>query len=902
MAGNDNQKPLTPAEMEEKARYDAAVRLAMEGDLGLGRVEELPIEDRHRDDRRRPQRIDDQFEERQRQRARDENAALLKRGDLGSVWGDAIKSGAFDDDDAAEVKGLGDLGGARVYDKSSRVAEVKNMTKKLLNYQAKGLNPKDSLTRHDDVRVGPGGFARNSPASSVVKAHQTQKRLNENLPLDIPDDERQQKKRKVNTQQQGGLDKGPAKMRKHPSGSLAMLTVSNSIREGDDQVAANPQQTSQQNILLEAEVKFTPPGGATPMPAHISLSETNTDTLGYFTVHVHGTKFCQWAIKDTKECSSEGLVITIRFGPSTWYKLTFTSTAERDAFLNTLKLLKSRQSSSKTASKPKAATKTAPVKPVPEAKVTPARTALPTKRVVSQPTPDILTSGAEPISGIPEIRPLEANNHGTLINLESDSNHPVTSGTPSNSQQLSENSALLSQLEPVGPSAIPVSSRPQPDSLPGTVSSTFQSELKNMAKNVFGALLLQSKAGRTKEELQATVEGIQQAFNEWFSKSGDGGTAVNTQEMAETLSKVFDTAKAVRESKEEQVQAAESGGVDDGRLRYSPDQLLAMRSHQIQPEPSRFIYDPSQIVAAPNDSRAPKTRIVPTAARIAQSANAMDWVLGKVDDQPAPTTDSQMVNAGTAMAATVQESTVDETVDEEKPVKETKAAPVTHQVAAPKSAAQQARPVPTPQRPLVPDVGLQKSRWATPDVVVTSTNHFTGKRYEKNWKKGSYLYDLAQLDPQARVEIRAEEVMEFYFPTETPAVGASSESTPTNATGAELRAPNAASELHARRTLHASSPSNASTSTVGELGQRLVRMDINAQLASRVPSRSSVSDAESRPSHAAAQDVVMRETPAAPPPQPTLRGLGASRHARGSAPPFTAENFDFVCSKGTKKK
>ncbi|KAH8893271.1 hypothetical protein GQ53DRAFT_860292 [Thozetella sp. PMI_491] len=107
----------------------AAIRAAMMEELGLDRLDSLPMSDKPRnvDNRRRgdpapkPARTPKKF---RGQGPADNSVAAM--------WQSAITSGAFNDKDAADVKGLDDLGGGRIYDTRSRAQHAKTQTSKIL--------------------------------------------------------------------------------------------------------------------------------------------------------------------------------------------------------------------------------------------------------------------------------------------------------------------------------------------------------------------------------------------------------------------------------------------------------------------------------------------------------------------------------------------------------------------------------------------------------------------------------------------------------------------------------------------------------------------------------------------------------------------------------------------------
>ncbi|KAK5663045.1 hypothetical protein OQA88_6461 [Cercophora sp. LCS_1] len=114
--GASNNNPLpggrTREEEEEELRQQA-IRQAMIDDIGLGRLEELPLDDKKKEDDHRHNYRGGRITN---HRAGQSSGRAPRPGPTAAnLWQAAINSGVFDDDDAEAVKGLDDLGGGRLY-------------------------------------------------------------------------------------------------------------------------------------------------------------------------------------------------------------------------------------------------------------------------------------------------------------------------------------------------------------------------------------------------------------------------------------------------------------------------------------------------------------------------------------------------------------------------------------------------------------------------------------------------------------------------------------------------------------------------------------------------------------------------------------------------------------------
>lgn len=117
----DRDKNGQSAEDEEERKRQAILEKAMMDDLGIARVEDLPLEHvdpppRHgRHDGRGPLRL----------------AMPQPAPGVSDMWAEAQRQGLFNDDDAIAVRELDDLGGGRIY--ATRQQEVRAMASRIVH-------------------------------------------------------------------------------------------------------------------------------------------------------------------------------------------------------------------------------------------------------------------------------------------------------------------------------------------------------------------------------------------------------------------------------------------------------------------------------------------------------------------------------------------------------------------------------------------------------------------------------------------------------------------------------------------------------------------------------------------------------------------------------------------------
>ncbi|KAK0739949.1 hypothetical protein B0T21DRAFT_382874 [Apiosordaria backusii] len=894
-------------------------------------MDELPMDDGELADRRNTDKgskggkggkkhghnhhTDHQPEVEYRRRRQNPNAALVERGaKMSNVWNDAIASGAFDDDDAAEVKGLDDLGGARLHAKS------KTLT--LLNYQRNNLPP----------------FAMQPPAKKQRTSHEQIDRAFKNKePLGGHH----------NRNQNASSSKMAAPSR-HSSSSATLGNAAIPVSQyGGNQQIANPP-----NMAARAEVLLTPPGKNASMPSIVFLTVAGAPILGYCMMFVENKLFAQFTISEYQDFMSSDLTLSLHFGENVlFFSLTFRNTSELEGFLKVLREIKAgkyavvavessaQRPAPDTSIGPKksAPTKVAPAKTAP-AKTAPAKTA-PEKAAPAEstfekpvvhlppptaqaavPTPKTVQYASRILTGEassnrqPGEQQRAHSAQGVLINLDANDTSHVSD------RRSSEASALLSTLQPYGKGdskaitltqngASEEQSAPAPyDHNNSRANTPAQNgaltlepfklsvpEAIAMCRNILATFILKKAGGKTKRELAATVDGIREAVMEVVC--GDF-TESERQDIIAQIEVYLNSS------------AATSG--QHHRLKYTKEEMYGMIKNQVQPPPwlSNLTFLPPR-----TETRQPPRLENPlythpvddvvTKQHIRKSTMGMDWVLGKTKSS---------VSAASEQPLAVGKAESSKPAPVKPPVAEKAKENTSVQTSTTTSQPSQdpARSKPEPRKP---DVGLQASRWSSVTAApIQHSNAFTGLPYENRWKKGSYLYDLAQLDPQAKVEAPIEDVVEFFLPT--------------SQAGGQAAALSSFQMLNGNPTLQSSASDLSSDTQVRDLGRQMAQLTLKSPSGSRATSCSSVQresidqvsqlipieeDLTASPFNAAARTFTPTVRAFAPPtstPPPanpntpsstsTLRGLGASRHASRAALP-TAGQFNFHLPKSPLK-
>ncbi|KAK4657086.1 hypothetical protein QC762_209830 [Podospora pseudocomata] len=894
----DKENKKTSEELAE----EAAIQQAMMADLGIGRLDELPVDDgelaamnkkkgggkngRHG----RGDRGDREPRQEYIRRPQIQNDALVARGaKMSNVWQDAIASGVFEDDDAAAVKGLADLGGPRLHELK---AEAKRKATALLKYQ-------ESQSRNN---LHP--YATRSQMPPAQEPHHSFAHVQQMVKSGSPFVSNRSRKQKMSSSRNAGpsrLPSAPVHLRQPSESAPLRQPVSSPLpgpsrivqqaprdvpvlpsQYGGNQHVANPL-----HMVARAEVLLNPPGRNQPLPAIVFLTVAPAPTLGFCMMFAENKLFVQFTIAEYQDFVSSDLTLSLHFGQNVLYfGLTFSTAGELESFLKVLRDLKAGKyavgafetSGQKPAPEPSVAPKPsiATQPPVTPANAAPAnenttvirlppvkpQASVSNNRAVQYASRFITgeASGTRQHDDESELKATQ----GVLINVEGKDTSPVQK------RGSSEASALLSTLEPYGnEDALEVA--PAVTSLGHDISRT-STPVENdalthepvrlsvpdavaMLRNMLTAFLRKKAGGKTKREITATVEGIREAFIDVVCQDH---TKSERQEVVAQI--------------EDYLNSSAVAFVKPRRFQYTNEEMMAMKDSQVQP--------PAWLADVPyphgkDGAPTPPDDGVDTKEYIRKSTIGMDWVLGKAESSAATTQKQPMTIVKTESSVAVENI-------------------------SPQASAAALKPVQAPVKPMAEyrklDAGLGASRWSsTMDAPLQNSNAFTGLPYEKRWKEDSYFHDLAQLDPETRID-EAENLEDFFFPG-SRAVG---------------------DRPGALATLQPSARDLGSDTQVGDLDRRMSRLTLESPAGPRATSCSTVRidafeqgsqlipiEEPTPPLNTAARTFTptaraFAPAVATPPPAntrrsssaSTLRGLGASRHASRAALP-TAGRFNF---------
>lgn len=304
--------------------------------------------------------------------------------------------------------------------------------------------------------------------------------------------------------------------------------------------------------------------------------------------------------------------------------------------------------------------------------------------------------------------------HDTLINLDKDDESVADSHHPS------EATDLLSTLDPHDFSR-------GLDCHTSPADHVSREEIVDTARHLLNFFLLTGTGGKaeTLAQVNEMAEGVRSGVLEHMIKDAraQGFRPEQLEEIRGMVNSVFAALIAAK-------QKSLPGHNDPraSRVQYTVLELMAMRDGAVQP--SSFLFEVPKPGDGPRQARgsprgrsfsqpSPKPRTTFDQSQAAKSANAMQWALGAVEGN---------------LNSKAPEG-------EPKKAEGTKVAP--------------ARPG---------DSGLQSSRWASYGAEIKHANYFTGPAYERTWSKRSYLEDLAQLDPHAKITAGAEDLVDLHFP------------------------------------------------------------------------------------------------------------------------------------------
>ncbi|KAK3942291.1 hypothetical protein QBC46DRAFT_309706 [Diplogelasinospora grovesii] len=672
------------------------------------RLDQMPLDDGEADSRSRHENV---FDHRPHAREIGNRAsgrpAPQMNTSVGNIWRTAIESGAFEDEDAAMVRGLDDLGGARLYDikkKTGRILEAEIFANRHVPGNGPDIShhylPRPPKAQPPGPKTTPlGDKLANLPRPQRVPSSAVRSAPHEARPTAKPTPNKEQQTRRAASSQVTARANLPA-----PSNVVHGLPL-------------QPPPPEPARVIFKRAVKYTDRKYTPPVPAQVFLSAAKDPELGLFTLFVLNRTFCQWPITAWHNyiTADEELVIQFRDGiPILTYDIQFKNARDLQEFLRAAEELRGGRNVVKPTA-PDVSTKT-------------------NDPAIFEGTEDLLTSekpaSAAPLSvgskqqpepflpppsgSIPSERATSNDTNMGVSKADEwliDFDAPVVSsdvvGNPT--QRQSESSELLSTLEPwsydepVETASLLDSASQEDYGITDKKITMTLEQVIDLARNLLAVFTMEGKSGKTKKEMAETVEGVKQCFVEHYCLGEDSPLSVE------------DKAKFL-----EYIKLSQPATNVTNRRQYSTDELLAVRPYAKQPpawlKELRFLPVPGKEVSqtSPVNEEASVTR--DSSPYLDKSKSAMGWLMQKKSPSDEPV---RIVSQGLPKAVEPRKTKLS---------------------------------------------GLKGSKWATPDATIKCENRFTGPGFEKNWPKGSDLHKLAQLDPEAQVTSCPNDVATFFFP------------------------------------------------------------------------------------------------------------------------------------------
>ncbi|GAB1315119.1 hypothetical protein MFIFM68171_05329 [Madurella fahalii] len=818
--------------MGSPTNVESSAMQGMMDDLGIARLDELPLDERNnnRDRHRRNHGGGVEFRGRER---RGRATSVAVDASLGNLWNNAIASGAFDDDDAAAVRGLSDLGGGRLYDAThpqrgapTRRTTAMNQTLAILGYGGKRSRHVPAAT----PAPAPSFFASRQANPGRSWASYIQSRT----PLAIS--HRRPVKRQSPALASSPVQASPV------SAPVPSVQLAEHVQ---------PSTLGLENVVFTASVKFLSRDINPALPAVVFLSAEPEPKLGSFIVLVYNRKFCEWPISAWNDYSTGAdLVLGVRFmdqgGTSQGYELSFNSQDELMNFMTSMRSLKAGEYMGRVNAVSPSAVKPADPNIAPASASVPAAESQATAADLMTP---VVGGGSGPSHGpregpvkpsIPSTKaPIAEASSATLLAADWD----ATAATPSTNSDMvdgliqegtqttkvdglaedplidldaeddvvvpdrapSEAAELLSTLGPYEYENVSISGAPEAQLSRELIITT--------ARSLLGVFLLHSMGGDTRNELAETVDGIKSGIMEFMVQRATdmGMSPQKLHEMQDMINDVFDSMRPPS------LESSRTGG-NKPRIQYTIEELLSLRQEAADPPASLAnIFLPLRTPGVPRGG----FRASHVQPQLERSAGAMDWVLGHAAS-PVPGTQSGQSSPAAASAKPAQNS------------------------------------------------GLKTSRWAAEGEQVKQENSFTGPAYERRGATRNHVQDLAELDPEVTVTSGAEVVINHFFPDS-----------------------NRDEDRIGQADSHAAAPDGAAVAAdnIETLRMRMSRLSIRSDTSqgSRPPQRSALSLVQAASETAARSSITGSIQPQ---PTPRLRGLGASRHSAGPGP-ASSGRFNF---------
>jgi hypothetical protein len=738
-----------------------------------------------------------------------------------------MDSGAFEDEDAQAVKGLDDLGGGRVYDNAARGPakkhNVTNTTMMILDQRNKRFVSVLDLSVSDNADYSIRfGHQFGQPASSNKKMRSDARPNNGHGRNNVPALQRNIGQAWIPSFQpwastgRGATPSAGPDARGPKHNPLARVVTPTTRlarpRPQSQQVRPLPDMVVDPNaslpfdlghILFRTPVRFLSRDINPASPALIVLSARSRPELGLFTVVIYNRIHHQWSLSSWSDYytdSNHSLVVTFQGNDTLQgYQLFFESDSDLRLFVTRIRsfLAGEYADQSETASTlPQAAASVSTTNPAvgPNVRL-PHGTAVPVMltgqevprtlprsipatplvgnqgqaispaingSVASVPATRDIRTPDEPVDGSDQQKVLAVKVPAEHIPVkqvgESDQDTLINLGTDESGQDtlitLGTDEADAATLQSPSSSAAEELSTLEPyDYGEATSTHVSRDDIIATARVLLEWFLDSKVTGRTAGELVQTVEGIRAGVLQHIAANAraQGLGDQRIEELKRVVNDIF-------EAKIRERRAAMEADMDR-RIQYTADDMLAMRDAAASPPdwladipylPKRgsrsrqtsgsfqgTVFTPQATTSAANGD---KPKPASTQSQVLRSAsNAMRWVLGGTapsNPQPeAPKPASDKIGDSESEQVSQSETPAGQTVVPD---------------AAGAGATQ--------------DSGLQSSRWASGAPQRQHANYFTGPRYEKVWSRRSYLEDLAQLDPETKVDAEPEDLLDFYVP------------------------------------------------------------------------------------------------------------------------------------------
>ncbi|KAH6840726.1 hypothetical protein B0I37DRAFT_408445 [Chaetomium sp. MPI-CAGE-AT-0009] len=729
MSGLPNQLPGQAPQGQSAADIEAAMKAeramqAMMDDLGIARVEQLPLDDGSKD-QVRGQRFHHAGANSNRRQPplRGPPAGHSLPGGNGPAWGmnqvwqDAMEARIFDDDDAEAVKDLDDLGGGRLYDTGhgSQSARVSHMTMRILNQRSmrSGNQPvgRPAPSKGARPNQGPAEFGRNNISAA---ANPSSHRGNTSR-ASAPSANSKPKANNVN----------PRARPENQPRSRPMPTLPAALPMPDTAIDPDaPLSFEIENVILKIVVKFSSRDINPALPALILLSTAPPPELGFFTVVIYNSKYCEWAISAWLDYSTGAdNLLNILFqngGVYQGYELQFGSHNGLVEFMTAVRELQTGKHPNQVGSTlvPAPTVVMGPDSNMPAPKA-PRKTSIPGDVSLQAASPQVLAPPDVPPATRTALVP---------VALPEPISAPTVPNVPQVPAPPDIPPATHTALRPVAvPEPIAAPPPPEIDDADTASMKAFRDAAIVTCRTLLQFFYHSGAAGgatTTVGDMNETAAGIKSGVLKHTMESARAQGL--SEQKIHMLKDAIDAYFAPQLTGSEVKRAPANS-----RHVYSTDFLMSRRDAAVSP-PRSMANIPG--LPRPGSSSRGRAAFYQNAtfdkSQVSKSADAMQWALGE-----------------TALTKAEPEGSKSES-------NTTSRAPGSAQATAPRVVGLGG----------TPDTGLQNSRWADGAQETRHANRFTGPKYEKVWSKRTYLEELAQLDPQTRVTAGTEDMMDHYFP------------------------------------------------------------------------------------------------------------------------------------------